>query len=110
MQTFDIEWFTVQPKKRLKGERWQRTAGLDHAGQIWVPAAVAGNERSVMLCASFDNEPAIFREHHLFLRATWLRREFPRAADILDVIEARIKAVGKAEVRPMPGLPRELAG
>ena len=93
MGKFNIAWGTVTPKKHLKGAHWQRTAGIDDAGQVWAPAAIAGNEKTVFLCAAFDNEPGVFREHHLYLRTSWLRREFSDTAETLDVIEAKIKGI-----------------
>jgi|SRR6516165_2964543 hypothetical protein len=75
-----------------KGPRWARTAWvMRSSGDIYMPAAAAGNETTVFLCAGFDNEPILRVHRHVYVRTSWVRREFPKCADIADLIERKIK-------------------
>jgi len=68
------------------------TSGVDANGDVWVPAIYAGvSEMHVFLCAGYDNEPGIVRDKHLYVRAAWIRREFPEAGGLLDSVERRMR-------------------
>lgn len=56
-----------------------------------MPAAMAGEETemNVMLCASGDGQStAMYLDHH-FVPSDWLKREFPKHLELIEMIEAR---------------------
>ncbi len=73
------------------GPKWTRTACLAENGDVYMPAAVAGNERTVFLCAAYDGEPVTVRAKHLFVRTKWVASEYPKIADLAQKIEARVR-------------------
>lgn len=80
----EFTWFMVANiAGKRRAPKWARQCALDSANQLWVPAAMAGNEQMVLLCASFDGEPVFLHDHHLYVRASWMEREHPDIADLI---------------------------
>ena len=95
-----ITWYSVPNQKGHKRvAEWKRSAGIeDGTGDVFVPAVIAGNEMIVFLCAGYDAEPAAYLDKHLFVRASWMAKEFPGLRDICEKIEANVR--GWTPARP----------
>jgi hypothetical protein len=88
-----ITWYSVPNQKGFKRKpEWMRSAGIEDTGDVYVPAVIVGNEMLVFLCAGWDNEPAVYLDEHLFVRASWMAREFPKVRDICIKIEANVRS------------------
>jgi hypothetical protein len=53
LQMSEFQWCEVSGP----GPKWARRDAIDSDGVIYVPAAVAGGEREIFLCASWDRTP-----------------------------------------------------
>jgi len=58
---------------------------------VFVPAAMAGDdsEMHVMLCAAAEGQSTIVHLDHHFVPSGWLKREFPKHIELIEIIEAR---------------------
>lgn len=92
MQTDDVVWVTAEANmpKNARSPRWMLSAGYS-AGEVFVPAAVGGNENQVALCAMHDGVALITCWKHVYVPATWAKREFPKEADVIELIERRVQ-------------------
>ena len=91
-------WITVKNQEGYKPQPdWVRTAGIDVEGAVWVPAVIAGAELTVFLMASYDNEPITVSEDHLYVRAEWMKREIPAAAELCDKITLKCRYAQKLD-------------
>lgn len=97
-----ITWYSVSNRRGHKRlPEWKRSAGIeDDTGDVFVPAVIAGNEMIVFLCAGWDNEPAAYLDEHLFVRASWMAREFPKLRDICMKIEANVRRWAPSQEEP----------
>ncbi len=77
--------------------RWMRMAFVDTNDDVYIPAAVSGSEDSAAYSAMFDGEPAIANDGHVYLRTSWVAKEFPAEADLCRLIERRAREHAKAE-------------
>lgn len=80
----------ANPPKRLP--KWAGTCFRDDAGEIFAPAAIAGSEMEVLLCASYDGTKIIEDHGHIYAPLSWLRREWPKYERIWANVEAGAKA------------------
>ncbi len=87
----DIEWIEVENSTNKKIPRWQRTTGLSSDGVVFVPAALAGNEREAFLCAGYDGTPVATHLDHFYVPADWLAAEFPKTADLCHTISKSVR-------------------
>lgn len=71
--------------------KWRRTLAVSGDGTVFMPAAVAGDEKKVGLCALYDGVSAAVVHKHLFLPTDWLAREYPVVADICANAEAKAR-------------------
>lgn len=89
-----INWFAVSNPENKRFPEWRRTFGISSAGEVFVPAAMAGDETemNVVLCACGDGQgTAVHLEHH-FVPSHWLKREFPKHSELIEIIEGRAQA------------------
>jgi len=63
---------------------------VSDAGEVFIPAAMGGNENIVALCAMHDGVSAITNRGHVFLPISWMKNEFPANSDIFAMIEKRL--------------------
>ncbi|MDD2135550.1 hypothetical protein [Pseudomonas kurunegalensis] len=58
---------------------------------MFVTAAMAGDETelNVMLCASGDGQSTAVHLDHHFVPSNWLKREFPKHFELIEIVEAR---------------------
>jgi hypothetical protein len=89
-----------------KRPKWQRSAIVADDGTIFGPAAIAGNEMEAFLSASWNGTvPVIRHSDHAFLPIWWLRREYPHAADVCDLIDEKVRAFDPTTRRHRAKLP-----
>lgn len=83
---------------------WARTV-VAQAGEVFVAAAILGEEAATTLRATFDGEATLTHLARPYVRAAWMRREYPAAAELLDLIELRVAdaAAGRLEPRQRAG-------
>lgn len=88
-----LQWFTVeQPKGKKKLPKWIRSAAISDNGDVFAPAVFCGAEHTMLVCATFDNEPCAMLDGHTFLRTSWMKKEYPDEKELMNKIEARLKA------------------
>ena len=90
-----MDWIEFEQPSGKKIPRWKRTLGFDKStGEVFVPAAIAGNEQNVLLCALYDGTRAAEFHKHMYFPANWVAKEFPKTAEICNaMIEAARKSI-----------------
>ncbi|MBX8547381.1 hypothetical protein K5D53_22395 [Pseudomonas cichorii] len=85
----DIRWFAASNPDGKRFPEWRRSFGVDEAGIVFVPAAMAGDETemNVMLCASSEGQSTAVHLDHHYVPSGWLKREFPKHAELIEMIE-----------------------
>lgn len=86
-----IHWFSISNQDEKRFPEWRRSFGVSDNGTVFVPAAMAGDETemNVMLCACSDGQgTAVYLDHH-FVPSVWLKNEFPKHSELIEIIEAR---------------------
>ncbi|MEE4148159.1 hypothetical protein [Pseudomonas viridiflava] len=86
-----IHWLCISNPDGKRFPEWRRSFGVSDGGMVFVPAAMAGDETemNVMLCASGDGQnTAVHLDQH-FVPSDWLKREFPKHFELIEMIEAR---------------------
>lgn len=83
----EVVWvMTEKGKERLP--KWARSAAVRSDGTVFLPAAYAGNENMVFLCAGYDGDvPVLSANHHLYIPTWWIAREYPELRERLEAIE-----------------------
>jgi hypothetical protein len=89
-------WYEVDPPPGRKVPRWQRRVARAADGSIFVPAAFAGREQAVALCAAYDGVPAIVEAKHVYLPVHWLALEYPDVAELCGRIQSMIAEAAAA--------------
>lgn len=86
-----IHWFAASNPDGKRIPEWRRAFGVSDTGAVFVPAAMAGDETemNVMLCACGDRQSTAVHLDHHFVPSDWLKREFPKHSELIDIIEAR---------------------
>ncbi|MGE8407307.1 MULTISPECIES: hypothetical protein [Pseudomonas] len=87
-----ITWFAADNPEKKRIPEWRRSCGFSDKGTIFVPAAMAGDETefNVMLCAQGDRQPLAIHLDHYFVCSTWLKQEFPKHLELIEIIENRV--------------------
>jgi hypothetical protein len=93
--TTSMKWFEIEPPAEYKSKRAIKAA-LSDDGTVFIPAAVAGSEFKVMLCAECDGVVAVFVDRHLFVPVDWLAREFSEVADVCRAVAEQVRAEARA--------------
>ncbi len=79
-----MDWF-VSDMGGDKFPRWMRTFGISKEnGEVFVPAAIAGDEREVGLRAKGNGVPCFHHNEHAYVPATWLSRAFPGTREVCE--------------------------
>lgn len=86
-------WIEMEKPEGTRMPKWQRSAAISDEGIVFVPAAIAGNEQEVFLCANFDATSIVNYLNHLFVPADWLAKEFPETKEICDVVSSKVKEI-----------------
>ncbi|MNF90532.1 hypothetical protein D3C84_730990 [compost metagenome] len=94
-----IQWFSVPNPEHKRYPEWRRTFGISDDSLVFVPAAMAGDESefNVMLCAHGDLQPTAVHLDHHFVPSGWLKREFPKHLELIEMIEARARELTASE-------------
>ncbi|MGE9760933.1 hypothetical protein [Pseudomonas sp. PDM20] len=82
----EITWLVVDKPEGKRMPEWSRTIGVTDKGQVYVPAAMGGNEQQVVLCLAWDGTDCIEHLNHVFVPADWMAKEFPQTAEICKAI------------------------
>lgn len=88
-----IQWLSVSNPNGKRFPEWRRSFGIGGSGTVFVPAAMAGDETemNVMLCACSDGQSTAVHLDHHFVPSDWLKREFPKHLELIEIIEARAR-------------------
>lgn len=89
-----IQWFAIPNPEGKRFPEWRRSFGVGDTGMVFVPAAMAADETeaNVMLCASGDGQSTAIHLDHHFVPSHWLKREFGKHAELIEMIEATAQA------------------
>lgn len=87
-----MKTYTVENPEGKRLPAWARTAFVDDDGVIFAPAAIAGNERAVLLCAMQDGVPLMSDKGHTYVPTSWIAQEYPSQLGTCLSIERRIRA------------------
>lgn len=89
-----FQWFKCQSNNSRLLE-WQKMAGLSSDGDLFVPAVVAGEEKQVVLCATWDGEPLLLYSDHAFVRADWIMQNYddPKIRESLTRLKQKLVAL-----------------
>lgn len=70
---------------------WFAVSNPEQKRFVFVPAAMGGDdsELHVMLCASADGQRTTVHLDHHFVPSDWLKREFPKHFELIEIIETR---------------------
>jgi hypothetical protein len=91
-ESFDGTWYVFANPGTKQWPQWARQCALDANGDLWLPAALGGNEMVVVLACGFDGETVVTESEHAYVRAAWLEKEFPKLGTIARRIVARLEA------------------
>ena len=88
-----IWWFTSPNPKGQKIPRYMRRSAY-HPGEqaVYLPAAAIGSEVLMQILAGYDGYTVMSDCGHAYVPAVWVKGMFPRLADTVSQIEARIEA------------------
>ena len=87
----EIQFYEMAKQEGSPLTLWQRSYGISKDGEFYVPAAIAGDEQKVMMCASFDGIGIATYRKHLYIPLTWAKREYPDAAEVWNAFENRMR-------------------
>lgn len=66
-------------------------AFVTDCGIIFLPAALFGNEETILYCTAYDGAETIQADGHIYAAADWLATEFPEHAERIREVSKRIK-------------------
>ena len=85
-----MEVYQLTPDNPPKG--WKKAMGVFgwDGDELYITALATGVGAQVaLMSACFDGEPVAESEGAILLRESWCRREFPKRAQVFDVIRQR---------------------
>lgn len=88
-----MRWIELENPVGKKIPKWQRSSAISDDGTVFVPGGMLGNEQEVFLCANYDGVTMVSYLNHVFVPARWLAAEFPKSADVCELIERKIKEI-----------------
>jgi hypothetical protein len=93
--TDSIDWYQFNPAPGCKYEApaWALHVGLCSDGRLFVPAAVLGNERYVVLAALFDGDVdvVISDDGHGYLPSEWVELQDSTLKSSFENVRAKIR-------------------
>ena len=85
-------WVTARhPEGYKRKGKWALQAYLGDDDKVYAPAAIAGGEQYVFLCAAFDGVDFVLDAGHVYLPVDWLAAAFPEVAEVAEKIDARVR-------------------
>ncbi|WP_440985135.1 hypothetical protein ACQHIH_18580 [Xanthomonas sontii] len=86
-----MKWIEYKQQDGKLIPAWKRTLGVsEETGEVFVPAAMAG-EQDVLLCAAYDGTTVASNHNHVYVPASWLSREFPDTKELCDIMVTRAR-------------------
>lgn len=87
-----MKWIEYEQNDGKHIPAWMRTLGVsEETGEVFVPAAMAGNEQNVLLCTAYDGTIVASNHNHVYVPASWLSREFPDTKELCDIMVTRAR-------------------
>jgi hypothetical protein len=89
----DILWMTVDNPKNHEPKRAAlRTAGIDmDDGTCYVHASLGSSEEKNFYAAGFDgNVKILTKDSELYIDTSWMKEEYPKYIEVLELIEKRL--------------------
>lgn len=81
-------------KDGLKLPKWQRTAGIDENGEVYIPASITDNEQYAVIAAIQDGEQIVdVGDGHALLRLNWLKENFSGDTEMRQEFERMEKNI-----------------
>jgi hypothetical protein len=69
---------------RLKNQAGrQMEAFVTDCGRVYLPAALFGNEATILYCTAYDGAETIQADGHIYAAAEWLATEFPEYEQVI---------------------------
>lgn len=90
----EIHFYELEKQEGVTLTLWKRSFGISTDGEFYVPAALAGDEQKVMMCASYDGIGIATYRKHLYIPLTWAKKEYPDAAEVWNAFENRVRELG----------------
>lgn len=66
-------------------------AFVTDCGRVYLPAALFGNEATILYCTAYDGAETIQADGHIYAAADWLATEFPEYRQRLSEIVRQAK-------------------
>ncbi len=86
-------WIEMGSPDDKKIPKWKRSVGLSNESVVFVPAAIAGNENNVYLCAAYDASQTVRYLNHIYVSADWLAIEFPNTKAVCETISIKVREI-----------------
>ena len=82
-----MHWFTIDDPSWQRFPIWLRSLGVSReGGEVYVAAAIAGNEQEVLFQSMRENIATAKNHEHVYVPAQWLSRRYPDAKDTCEVL------------------------
>jgi hypothetical protein len=86
--------------------QWLRRILITDDGATYIPAAVAGDERHIAMCAAFDGcsialDAPRGQRRHVYLPTYWIAAEYPHLAEVCAAAEMKAAQIRTAEAANM---------
>lgn len=87
----ELKFFMLDEPPGKRVAKWKRAFGVREDGEVFVPAAVAGDELEVMLCAAHDGTPVASAHGHVYVPSMWVEKEFPGSVEVAQLMRERVQ-------------------
>lgn len=67
--------------------------GISKSGEVFLPAALAGDSAAVLMRAGYKLVSVIQHEGNVYIPLSWAKQEFPRAMELWNTCEEHIKVL-----------------
>ena len=76
---------------RLKNQTGRELeAFVTDCGRVYLPAALFGNEETILYCTAYDGAETIQADGHIYAAADWLATEFPEYQKQIEELKKQI--------------------
>lgn len=87
-----MNWIEYEQPEGKKIPIWMRTLGASkESSDVFVPAAIAGDEQEVLLCAQIDAVLIAKDSDHYYVPASWLSNTYPDTKALCDLMVAQAR-------------------
>lgn len=85
-------WIELEQPEGKRLPKWLRSCGITDDGMtVFVPAAIVGDEKEIMLSTLFDSTPSVSYLKHIYVQSSWLVMEYPEAQELIELMEFKVK-------------------